>query len=408
MKKDILIMCQYFYPEYVSSAVLPTELAVDLASKGWSVDVLCGQPREYTLENRVPKSEVYKEVNIRRLSYLGLDKKHPVGRLLNFLSLMLAYGLRMPLLFKYKCILVYSNPPLLPLIPSYVSKLSKSSMIFVAFDVYPDAAIIHGAIKETGMIAKMMRRINKRVYRQANRVVALGTEMKEYLVDNGLTEEPDLVEVIPNWYSGQELKDHVIKSAEFRHLSETWPFIVLYSGNMGSLQDMDTILDCMLLFKNREDILFVFTGHGNKKPYVEEFIHRHKFDNAVVYGFLLGDDYADMLKIADLCLVSLSKGIEGLGVPSKTYGYLAAGKPVVAIMSDKTDIVTQIKEYNAGDHVRQGDVQGLARVFSNYLANPNLVGTHGQNARILFDCYYERSICTNQYHEMIKELIGKE
>ncbi len=61
MKKDILIMCQYFYPEYVSSAVLPTELAVDLASKGWSVDVLCGQPREYTLENRVPKSEVYKE-----------------------------------------------------------------------------------------------------------------------------------------------------------------------------------------------------------------------------------------------------------------------------------------------------------------------------------------------------------
>lgn len=407
MKKDILIMCQYFYPEYVSSAVLPTELAVDLASKGWSVDVLCGQPREYTLENR-PKSEAYKGVNIRRLSYLGLDKKHPVGRLLNFLSLMLAYGLRMPLLFKYKCILVYSNPPLLPLIPSYVSKWSKSGMIFVAFDVYPDAAIIHGAISEKGIIARIMRRINKRVYRQADKVVAMGTEMKDYLVDKGIAADPQRVAVIPNWYSDTGLVDRVVKNGEFRNLDETWPFIVLYSGNMGSLQDMDTILDCVMLFKNRKDILFVFTGHGSKKPYVEEFIHRHEIKNAVVYGFLLGDDYADMLKIADLCLVSLSKGIEGLGVPSKTYGYLAAGKPVVAIMSDKTDIVTQIKEYNAGDHVRQGDVQGLARVFSHYLANPDLVDTHGQNARILFERFYERSICTNQYREMIKELIGKE
>jgi hypothetical protein len=320
MKKDILIMCQYFYPEYVSSAVLPTQLAEDLVSKGWSVDVLCGQPREYLTERNVPKSEIYRGINIRRLKYLGLDKRRPLRRLLNFVSLMLAYGVRLSALFRYKLIIVYSNPPVLPLLPHYVVRWSETRMIFVSFDVYPDAAIVNGAISENGFIAGLMRSINKRVYQVADRVVALGTEMKEYLVDKGIAPVPDRVEVIPNWYSAAELKDHVIKSEDFRKLRKRWTLIVLYSGNMGSLQDMDTILDCMLQFKNREDILFVFTGHGNKKPYVEEFIQRHRFENAIIYGFLLGDDYADVLTLADVCLVSLSKGIEGLGVPSKTYG----------------------------------------------------------------------------------------
>lgn len=399
-------MCQYFYPEYVSSAVLPTQLAEDLVSKGWSVDVLCGYPTEYVVGDSISKLEAYKGISIRRLKYSGLNKQNPVGRLINYFSLMLAYLMRICTLFHYKCILVYSNPPILPLIPYYVSKWSNTNLVFVAFDVYPDAAIVHGTIKKHGLIARTMRAVNKRVYRQAKRVVALGNEMKDYLLSSEIIDRPNSIQVIPNWYSGESFQSNTINNEKYRNLRDSWSFIVLYSGNMGSLQDMDTILDCMMLFRNRKDILFVFTGHGNKKLYVEEFIRRHGFENAVVYGFLLGDDYADVLKMADVCLVSLSKGIEGLGVPSKTYGYLAAGKPVIAIMSDKTDIVKQLIEYDAGGHVNQGDVEGFAHLLSEYMSNPALVREAGQNARLMFERFYERSICTEQYHEMIKELIG--
>ena len=107
---------------------------------------------------------------------------------------------------------------------------------------------------------------------------------------------------------------------------------------MGTAQDMDTILECVSMLKNREDVLFIFTGHGNKASYVKEYLNSNEIKNAKVEGFLLGSDYTDILKISDVCLVSLAAGIEGIGVPSKTYGYLAAGKPVLAIMSDETDI----------------------------------------------------------------------
>ncbi|MGR5920461.1 hypothetical protein ACT7DD_10010 [Bacillus paranthracis] len=85
--------------------------------------------------------------------------------------------------------------------------------------------------------------------------------------------------------------------------------------------------------------------------------------------FLLGSDYTDILKISDVCLVSLAAGIEGIGVPSKTYGYLAAGKPVLAIMSDKTDIAKNLHEYNAGGSVIQGEAEKLKVLIMKYMGN---------------------------------------
>lgn len=405
MKKDILIMCQYFYPEYVSSAVLPTELAVDLVSNGWSVDVLAGYPYEYVVMDHICKKEKYKGVNIKRLRYLGLDKHRVSGRLLSYITLMLAYIMRIPLMFRYRCIIVYSNPPVLPVIPTIISKLYDTRLIFVAFDVYPDAAIVHGAISEDSFMAKLMRKINRTVYGQAKKVVALGSEMKNYLVRNQFTSDPNRIVVIPNWFSGEELVGHIVKNREFKDLRKKWPFIVLYSGNMGSLQDIDTILESMLFFKNRDDILFIFSGHGNKKAFVEDFVTSNNIKNAIIYGFLLGTDYLDMLTIADLCLVSLSLGIEGLGVPSKTYGYLAAGKPIAAIMSSQTDIVIQISKYSAGVHINPGDIQELVKRLSVYMSDTELLKTHGGNARTLFERFYTRQRCTDMYNDMINELI---
>jgi glycosyltransferase involved in cell wall biosynthesis len=408
LKKDVLVLCQYYYPEYVSSATLPTELSEDLVSKGLSVDVLCGYPKEYYAGKKVPHQQNYKGIKIERVTYSEINRNSKIGRIINFFSFFMAILLKLPRLFKYKCILVYSNPPILPLIPYFISRVTKTKFIFVSFDVYPDNALILGAIKKGSLLEKIMIFINSKVYKTASGVVALGNEMKDYLIKQNIASKPEIINVIPNWYSDEKLNNNnSINNIEFKKLREKWPFIVLYSGNMGTAQDMETILQCLSRLKNREDVLFIFTGHGNKAEYVKTYIDSNKINNAMVYGFLLGEDYSDVLKIADVCLVSLAEGIEGVGVPSKSYGYLAAGKPIIAIMSDDTDISRRLNTYNAGGSIKQGNVGGLERLINYYMNNKENVNTSGANARKLFEESYERSICTDMYYKMIEKIINK-
>ncbi|MFC0475742.1 glycosyltransferase family 4 protein [Robertmurraya beringensis] len=407
-KKDILILCQYFYPEYVSSATLPTDLAEDLVDKGLTVDVLCGYPKEYYDGEPVKTKELYKGLTINRVKYTEFNNKSTLGRLINFFSFFISILFKLPYLFKYKSIIVYSNPPILPLIPYFVSCISKTKFVFVAFDIYPDNALKSGSIKKGGIIEKIMNYINKRVYKHASRVVAISNDMKQYMIRENLSLNAGNIDVIPNWYNKDKVEQKkTIGNTEFKKLKEDWPLIVLYSGNMGTLQDMETILECLKLMMNRKDVFFMFTGHGNKAEYVKNYINSNGINNAKVYGFLLGQDYKDVLNIADVCLVSLAEGIEGLGVPSKTYGYLAAGKPVLAIMSDETDIACDLSKYNAGGNVSQGDYKGLERLILNYLNNPKQINTSGINARKLFNERYERVVCTNQYYRMITKVINK-
>ncbi|MEV5112726.1 glycosyltransferase family 4 protein [Peribacillus frigoritolerans] len=407
MKKDVLVLCQYFYPEYVSSATLPTELAEDLVEKGLTVDVVCGYPKEYFNGKKVANKEKYKGITIRRVNYTEFNNKTKLGRIINFFSFFLAVLLRFFSFFNYKCIIVYSNPPILPLIPYLIGRLSGVEFIFVAFDVYPDNALKLGAIKKGSTIEKIMNYINSKVYRYSSKVVALSQEMKEYLLNQKIAVNPESINVIPNWYSDEKVNNNTIENIEFKTLKENWPFIILYSGNMGSAQDMDTILQCMSQFKNNKNVLFVFTGHGNKVNYVKNYIYSNKISNAKVYGFLLGDDYKDVLQMADVCLVSLAEGIEGIGVPSKTYGYLAVGKPVIAIMSNETDIAKSLIKYNAGGNVKQGDFEGLEVLIQKYMDNPELLQLMGLNAKQLFLNLYERKICTELYYNMLSKIINK-
>ncbi len=82
-KRDVLFLCQYFYPEYVSSATLPYDTAKALVSAGFSVSTLCGYPNEYNKEGEVPIEEVYEGIKIKRLKYLQFKRSNFVGRLIN-------------------------------------------------------------------------------------------------------------------------------------------------------------------------------------------------------------------------------------------------------------------------------------------------------------------------------------
>jgi len=406
--KDILIMCQFFYPEYNSSSTLPTELAEDLVNAGFSVDAICGYPTEYYKGGNIPKRENHSGINIRRLRYVQICRKSNLGRLINYFSFIITIALHWPLFLKYKCILVYTNPPLLPLIPAVLNYIFGTRFVFVAFDIYPFVAVEMGSIAKGSLVEKVMNLTNRLVYDRATKIVALSTEMKEFMINNNLVRlNTDKIELIPNWYD----KDKVATltnavNLEIQELKDSKDFIVLYSGNMGICQDMDTITACISLMREDPDVMFVLTGHGTKVEGLKSYIVENKLKNVKLFDFLTGNDYSTMLQIADCCLLSLERNVVGMAVPSKAYSYLAVGRPLIAIIPEGTDISKILKHYKAGFTLEQGDAIGLADIIRKLILNPSMCKVMGDSARKAFNENYTRKLSIDKYINMLRVIIG--
>ena len=155
-KRDILFLCQFFYPEYISSAQLPFDTVRALDRAGFSVDVLCGYPREYLEGKDIPLKEQVGDIHIRRLKYLQMDRSGFLGRLINYFSFTFMVLLHLMDFRKYRAVVVYSNPPILPWIASWAKSLFGGKLVFVAYDLYPEVATVTGTFGKRHPICRLM------------------------------------------------------------------------------------------------------------------------------------------------------------------------------------------------------------------------------------------------------------
>ncbi len=399
-KKDILFLCQFFYPEYISSAQLPYDTVKALQADGFTVGALCGYPREYSEGGQIPLREEVDGVSIHRLKYLQLDRKGFLGRIVNYFSFTFMVLLHLYEIARYRCVVVYSNPPILPWIASWAKALFGTKLIFVSYDLYPEVATVTNTLRQGNMICRLMNHINRCVYRRADQVIALSSEMKAYIVNNRPI-STDRVTVIPNWYADQGAQpcnwdtNHFSKTAGGR-------FVVSYFGNMGTVQDMATILGAIRELKD-EDVFFLFAGHGNKMEKLKQIVEQENISNIQICHFLHGREFADALAISDCALVSLEKGITGLCVPSKTYSYMMQGIPLIAIM-DECDIVRDI-ERGAGLWVRNGESKRLAEAILTMKGDPQRLKQMGKTCREIYLNNYTTQICTQKYVSLFRKLL---
>jgi len=407
MKKyDVLILCQFFYPDQRSSAILPYETAEDLTKKGLKVKVICGYPKE-GVEDKPLKKEILDGIAIRRISYVQLSKNSRLGRLVNYFSFILSMIFHWPLLISNKCTIVYSNPPILPLIASINKSLFKINYIFVCYDIYPDIALVTKQIAEKSFIYKLMLRINKRMDKNVEKFVALSNDMAEYILKTRKNISEDRVVVIPNWYNDKNINlSEKIFDEEIKTLRDRYKLIILYSGNMGICQDVETLLEVAKQLKGNKDMLFIFTGHGQKEGWLKTEALNCNLSNVKFYGFLNGQKYIDVLKAADAHVISLVSGVEGMCAPSKTYSYMAIGRPLIAIMSENTDVAKDIYDHQLGYVVESGDHEKLSEHINYLFENKDEVDQIGNRVLTIFQRYYKRGISTDKYYQVIKDIIN--
>ena len=399
-KKDILFLCQFFYPEYISSAQLPYDTVLALKDAGFSVGALCGYPHEYSEGGDIPLKEEVNGIHIHRLKYIQTGRAGFLGRIINYFSFTLMVLLNIFEIAQYKAVVVYSNPPILPWIASWAKVLFGTKLVFVSYDLYPEVATVTNTLREGNIICRLMEHINKCVYRRADHVVALSSEMKTYILKNRPVEEK-MVTVIPNWYADKGELRRDLANNRFR--GETnGRFVVSYFGNMGTMQDMDTILGAIRLLQE-ENIFFLFAGHGNKMEKLKDIVREEGIANIAIHDFLHGKDFEDALAISDCAFVSLEKGATGLCVPSKTYSYMMQGIPLLAIM-DVCDIVRDI-EKGAGAWVRNGESEKLAQTIRSLRDDPERQQTMRKTCRKLYLENYTTEICTKKYVTLFRQLL---
>jgi glycosyltransferase involved in cell wall biosynthesis len=408
-KNRILLICQHFHPEYVTSALLPYDLAIALGKEDFHITVLTGYPYLYNDEKKISNSfQNFTNVKIKRFRYLNLKSKSFFSRLVNFFSFFIVIFFSIPRYLNYNLVIIYSNPPILPLIGHFLKSFSNIKFIFVCFDLYPFNAISIGLLEDKGFLSSIMKFINKKVYSSADSIIAISQDMKDFMIQKFTFLEEYKVKVIPNWFTGEIKKTSLIVNKEFLELRSKYKLIFIYTGNIGEAQDMDTISKSIIELNSvnfLSDILFIFSGHGVYKKKLQEKFLNLNILNTRFYGFLKNQDIIDLFNIADFGLLSLKKGIEGLGVPSKFYGYLAYDIPVISIMSHQTEIAQMLEKYDAGFNILQGDITHFFEVILSIKEDSSLLHKKSNNAKQLFNSEYTKEISISKYILEIKRML---
>lgn len=400
MKRDVLFLCQFFYPEYNSSATLPFDTARYLAQSGYSVDALCGYPREYNTSGEVSAREMKDGVLIHRLHYIQFSRRSKLGRLINYFSFTLSVLLHIFEIKNYKTVIVYSNPPVLPIAAIWANRLFNTKIIFVSYDVYPEVAYASGSLTSGGAIAQVMQGINRSLFKRADAVVALTDEMREFLLRNRPELSEDRVVTIANW--AHEAPSEGAADARRKLGYAEDDFVVSYFGNLGVCQDETALIQAMELLKDRPHIKFMVAGHGSKLPLIRQAAEH--LPNVKLCGFLTGEDFDRAVAASSCGIVSLERGLMGMCAPSKYYSYLQGGLPVLTVAERESYLAEESVRQAVGLFSETGDGAQLAQNILSLYQSPEMCGKMSKNALMLYTGRYAKSVGLARYAALFEDI----
>ena len=398
---DVAILCQFFAPEYVTSARLSWDTAKYLADSGMKVKAICGYPREYHTAGGVPLQETLDGVHIRRLRYLQLKRSSRLGRLINYFSFTAAVIRHIGVFRHCETVMVYSNPPVLPVAAVLAAILFGCRIAFISHDVYPEIAYASGNLSPGGVITRVMQGINRSLFKRADAVVALTDEMRGFLLWNRPELSEDRVVTIANWAHEAPSEGAGNARRELGYAEDD--FVVSYFGNLGVCQDATALLQAMELLKDQPHIHFLITGHGSKLPDVRQAAEH--LPNVKLCGFLTGEDFDRAVAASSCGIVSLERGLMGMCAPSKYYSYLQARLPVLAVVEKDSYIAAELREERAGLSTDAGDGRQLAQNILTLCQDPELCRKMSGNAARLYADRYAEDISLNKYADLFRGVL---
>jgi glycosyltransferase involved in cell wall biosynthesis len=400
---DVCFLSQYFFPEPGATSEVLTEIAKQLDGPEIKVHAIAGQP-SYFGKKSVDRLLFANGVEVRRVWSTQLSRMRSLGRVINSLSFALSAFVSILFTVPSGTLLIaVTNPPLLPWVCLAARLLRGHRYVVLVHDVYPDVAVRLGALSDSGLLAKTWRLLNRTAYRFSEQVVVLGRDMKQAIIRSTRTADQHKIRIIPNFADGTLIKPKM-KSMHGLDLPTNIEeaFVVQYSGNIGRFHEIETILSAAKSLHN-EPFLFLFIGEGQQISTVRRAAES-RLGNIVVAPFQPRENLGRTLLASDVGIVSLKPNLSGLAVPSKLYGILASGRPVVVVAPNDCEAAQVVTENDCGMVVEPGKPDELVAALRRLRSDSGLCMRLGTNARRAFEQNYDLPIVAAQWKRLIQEM----
>lgn len=343
-------MNRVYPPVDGATGELLRELAAGLVSGGARVTVITSRGPGRL---RLPRRAMVGGVEVIRVGTLPFTRASHVFRALSYAWLYPRLMREVRRLGEVDAVISMTDPPLQLVAVAWASWRARKR-IHWAQDLYPDLAEELGVIKRGGVVARNLLAMSVRALRRQEDVVVPGRCMREKLISRGV--DVRAIEVIPNWSPVRRPEGSAV-AAMREHLGWGGKFVVLYSGNLGMAHDFETLVEAANILQG-SGIQMVFAGEG---PRLDEV--RRKMASLDGVAFLPSqpkEGLASFLASADVHLVTLRVGLSGLAVPSKAYGIMAAGRPVIYVGPEDSETARFVTKAGTGIVVSNGDSKGVA------------------------------------------------
>ena len=356
----ILTFSGYYTPEIAASMYLTEDILEGLAHEKHEINLYVPNPcrgidketaKLYREKKEEKKYGGY--LHIHRISMFK-EGRNPVFRAIRYFLLTLAFVWK-GIHTSADIIFVQSTPPTQGIMAKLVKRWKKIPIVYNLQDIFPDSLANAGMTKRGSLLWKIGRKIENKTYAAADRIIVISEDFKKNILAKGVPEEK--IEVIYNWGDTEKIykvnrEDNILfdKYGLDRSL-----FYISYSGNLGHTQNLDMLLSVAQKMKTKmPDLRFVLIGDGAEKERLATRIQKEQIENVILLPFQDYCDISHVFSLGNVGLIISKKGVGSNSVPSKTYGYMAAERPILASFDQDSQLSKLIREIGCGA-VADGD-----------------------------------------------------
>jgi colanic acid biosynthesis glycosyl transferase WcaI len=371
----ILIINQFFWPDVAPTGQYLCDLVRHLDAKGHDITVVCSKGSYASTEEDVEDPPPAKIIQVPGMPY----KRGALARLFSyaaFFSGALWHELRVP---RPDMVITMTTPPMLAVAGTIMKAFRGTRHFIWEMDVYPDLLVTLGALPEHGLVTRILSWIQNYARRHSDGIIALGPCMRTRLLAGGTPEH--LVHVAENWADGRSISPGPNR--------RSGPLKVFYSGNLGVAHDVNTIADAMRHLRNDSRFLFTFADGGVGRSQLEQICANEDIQNVRFLPYARREQMTEHLAQADIGLVTELATCTGTVVPSKTYGLMAAGRPILFVGPKEATPGLLIERFRCGWQIDPGDVQRFTGLLEWLAVRRDEAWARGDRARAAFDRHYD-------------------
>ena len=371
----VLLLNEYYPPDTSATAKMAAQVAETLA-KRHKVTVVAGRP-SYDPDEYYPfawlRRDVRNDVVVERVGSTTYPRHRMRRRVTNYVT-YLALAVPRALAIRPDVVLAMTDPPIAGIAGAWIARLSGRPFVYNIRDLYPDMAI-GGDIVRPSRWVERWEKMHRNALRRASRVIVLGDDMRDRILAKGVP--PERVVVVrdgTSFPSTMPAQDDPI----VQEIRCGFSFVAVHAGNLGFYGAWDTLLKAAEILRN-ENTGLVFIGDGANRAAMRTATLNGA--NVRFLPFRPADQVPHVMMAGDLHIVTVRRGLEGVVVPSKLYGILAAGRPVLAVADAKSDAARIVIESGSGTVADPDDPAAVAAAIRELRDNAPRLAEMGRRAR---------------------------